>query len=72
MNKVTYTFLTIAVAAVLFSIFMFGREYQLYRMSNLMDEASKMRYCTSDYYIANKDDWSDMDDYCLEYTKVGG
>ncbi len=71
MDKYTYTALSVAAAAILFSIFMFGREYQLYRMAGLMDEASKMRFCTSEYYIANKSNWTDMDSYCLEYTRVG-
>lgn len=69
MGKYTYTAISVAATVLLFSFFMFGREYQLYRMAELMDEASRMRFCTSEYYVAKKSNWSDMDSYCSEYAK---
>ena len=59
---------SVVALAVIANAFVFGREYQVNRFLALTGKIDQERFCTSSYYIAKKDEWTDMDDYCASYN----
>lgn len=69
MSKFIFVIYAVASVVVIACAFMFGREYQANRFLMLTSKVSQERFCTSKYYILNRDSWADMDSYCFDYNE---
>lgn len=69
MNKFIFVLYAVAAIVVIACAFMFGREYQVNRFLMITSKVSQERFCTSKYYLSNRDGWSSMDSYCFDYNE---